>query len=87
MEKNLFQRLSHFLNSNAVITLSQYGFRSAMSTETALLNQKEYILGNIENKNLSRGVFVEYSKAFDRINHTTLLKKLFLMVLETLFWT
>lgn len=62
MEKILFTRLSYFSNSHSAITPSQYGFKSGMSTETALLNQNEYILGNIENKNFPLGVFVTFKE-------------------------
>lgn len=45
------------------------------STESALLLQKEIILGGFERRLYLIGIFVDYSKAFDRINHTALLKK------------
>lgn len=47
-----------------------------MSTELALLTQKEFILNGFENKELTLGIFVDYSKAFNRLNHQTLFTKL-----------
>lgn len=47
-----------------------------MSTELALLTQKEVILQGFEEKKLTLGIFVDFSKAFDRINHRTLFSKL-----------
>lgn len=38
--------------------------------------QKEIILDALENKQLCIGVFVDFSKAFDRLNHQILLEKL-----------
>lgn len=76
LEKIIFVRLSKFFDSHSIINASQYGFRPGLSTETALLNQKEFILGNIEEKKLTLGIFVDFTKAFDRINHDTLLLKL-----------
>lgn len=77
LEKIIFTRLYKFLDSHSVITTAQYGFRSGVSTETALLHQKELILGNIEARKLTLGVFIDFTKAFDRIDHQTLLEKLF----------
>lgn len=48
------------------------------STETALLKLKELLLGNIEAKLVTLGIFIDFTKAFDRINHKMLLTKLYL---------
>lgn len=42
----------------------------------ALLTQKDLILTGLEEKKLTLGIFVGFSKAFDRNNHTTLFMKL-----------
>lgn len=76
LEKLINDRMTSFCGKHNLITASQFGFRKGLSTECALLTQKEIILQAIENKLLTLGVFVDYSKAFDRLNHTTLLKKL-----------
>lgn len=55
---------------------SQYGFRRGRSAELALLQQKELILNYLENKWLVLGILIDLSKAFDCLNHETLLKKL-----------
>lgn len=76
LEKALHRRLSEFLNRHAVISTSQYGFRKHMSTQHALLDQKEFILQNLEEKKVVLGIFVDFTKAFDYINHAILTKKL-----------
>lgn len=58
------------------MTNMQFGFTKGQSTETALLTQKEIILDSFERQLCTLGIFVDYSKAFDSINHTTLLEKL-----------
>lgn len=40
VENIIFTRFYKFLDSHNVITTAQYGFRSGVSTETALLHQK-----------------------------------------------
>lgn len=54
---------------------SQFGFRKGFSAESALLYQKEILSQNIENKLLTLGVFVDFSKAFDSLHHDILLDK------------
>lgn len=75
-EKLIFARLSNFFNKHNIITSSQFGFQPGLSTESALLYQKELILRNIEAKKLTLGIFLDFSKAFDRINHDIMLEKL-----------
>lgn len=76
LEKIIHVRMSNFCEKHHLITLSQHGFRKFHSTETALLTQKELILNCFEQKELALGIYVDFSKAFDRINHYTLLAKL-----------
>lgn len=76
LEKVIHNRLLNFCTKFELITPAQYGFRPKRSTETALLMQKEIILDALESKQLCIGVFVDFSKAFDRLNHQTLLQKL-----------
>lgn len=76
LEKLIFRRLSTFLESKNLITQCQFAFRRGMSTQLALLEQKEFILKNFEDNLLTLGVFIDFSKAFDCINHDLLLQKL-----------
>lgn len=76
LEKIICKRITAFCDKHSIITAQQYGFREGMSTELALLTQKELILNSFENKQFMLGIFVDYSKAFDRLNHRTLFTKL-----------
>lgn len=76
LEKIIHGRLESFASKCNLITSAQYGFRKGRSAELALLNQKEIILKAFEEKEFIAGVYVDFSKAFDRLNHVTLLKKL-----------
>lgn len=75
-EKIIHCRVLNFIETSNVLTPYQFGFRKNMSTELALLHQKEYILTQFENKKIVVGLFVDFSKAFDLVNHEVLLNKL-----------
>lgn len=76
LESILHDRLVSFSEKYNVLTASQYGFRKNRSTELALLDQKEFILDNFEKKNIVLGVYVDFTKAFDYLNHKLLFQKL-----------
>lgn len=76
LEKVIHSRLLKFFDAHDVLCDFQHGFRSGHSTETALLKQKELIIRNIEANLLTLGIFIDFSKAFDCINHALLLRKL-----------
>lgn len=75
-EKLLHLRLSKFIEKYKLLTSQQFGFTKNKSTELALLTQKEVILEQFEQKSIALGVFVDFSKAFDLVDHGILLQKL-----------
>lgn len=60
----------------AIITESQFGFRKDYSTQLSLLNQKEFMLQNIEDRKHILGIFIDFTKAFDSLNRNLLTQKL-----------
>lgn len=76
IEKLIFARMTEFFNKKSVLTDSQYGFRKDRSTEMALLTLKEYVLQSFENNYYTVGIFIDFSKAFDSLNHEILIRKL-----------
>ena len=56
--------------------LSQYGFRSGHSTEFAALELIDIITTELDNNEVPFIIFLDLSKAFDTLDHNTLLYKL-----------
>lgn len=76
LEKLIFSRMSRYLEAKSIITDAQFGFRKGRSTETALLTIKEHILSNMEKNNFTLALFIDFSKAFDCLNHDILAEKI-----------
>ena len=75
-ERHLYEALySHLSNNNFLYGL-QSGFRKRHSTETALIRLLDQILLDLDKNHVTGVVFVDYSKAFDLIDHQLLLQKL-----------
>ena len=71
--KKLFkERLQQFLNTNTILSNSQYDFRAHMSTVHAALELTESISNSIDSKQHCAGVFIDLKKAFDTVNHKLL---------------
>ena len=65
-----------FLNDKKVLYQRQFGFQKNFSTAHAVISPTENIAKAIDNKIFICGVFVNLQKAFDTVDHNTLLHKL-----------
>lgn len=77
IEKILHIRLLSYLNKHNLLHDFQHGFRKHRSTETALIKHKEVIIESFKNKTIIAGIYIDFSKAFDLINHNILLFKMY----------
>ena len=75
-EKCIYNRLLFHLEENDILYTTQFGFRAKHSASHALLDLLMNSLQAIENKEIIVGVFLDFKKAFDSINHQILLDKL-----------
>ena len=69
-------QLTYCLESNTLMTTTQYGYRSGPSIELAPLELVDSIYGHLENNNIPCAIFCDFFKAFDCLSHPILLDKL-----------
>lgn len=73
LEAIVHRQLSSFVFSNALISPFQSGFRPGHSTATALLNVTEDVRECMENTKLTILVLIDFSNAFNNVDHDILL--------------
>lgn len=76
LEKLMYNRLLNFLNKHNVLYEYQFGFRRKHSTNMALIILIDKIMNALQNGDHVIGVFLDFSKAFDTVNHDILMQKL-----------
>lgn len=85
LEKVVANQLMEHLESNNLMSNTQHGFRTKLSTETALLQATDAIYKNIDNNKLTLIILCDLSKAFDSVCHNILISKLNLVNVDS-FW-
>ena len=75
-EKIMYNRLESYIHSKNILINNQYGFRHMHSTYMAMLDMVNKVSESIDNHEVSIGIFIDLSKAFDTLNHSILLRKL-----------
>lgn len=76
LEKVTFWQINDYFQKNNIIPKHQSGFRLAHSTTTALLNLTDYILRAADERKAAVLIALDFSKAFDTIDHELLCAKL-----------
>ena len=75
-EKLVYEQIYNYLTKNNLLDSRQSGFRSLLSTVTALLDLTNQWCFNIDRGLVSGILFVDFKKAFDTVDHQLLLTKL-----------
>ena len=75
-ERILRDHLTHYLEVNNIISPMQHGFRKGRSCLTQLLAHYDDLLSNALDGKETDVIYLDFVKAFDKIDHKLLLKKL-----------
>ena len=75
-ERAFFSRLSSFITHHKILYELQFGFREGHATHLAVIKLLESIINSLETGDFSAVMFLDFSKAFDTVNHQILLQKL-----------
>ena len=75
-EKAIHNRLNTYLEKHQLIVPNQHGFRQNHSTESAIISFTKPIYEALNKHEYAIGVFLDFSKAFDCIDHDILVTKL-----------
>ena len=72
----MHNRLYNFLEKKEIIFSFQFSFRHKYSTTHALIHLVDKIRHKIDKGNYACGIFVDFQKVLDTVDHHILLKKL-----------
>ncbi|KAL5269743.1 hypothetical protein ACHWQZ_G003270 [Mnemiopsis leidyi] len=75
-ERVIRNHLTNYLEGNFLLSNKQHGFRKGRSCLTQLLSHYESILKNLNSGKETDVIYLDFSKAFDKVDHGLLLKKL-----------
>ena len=75
-ERILRKVVVSYLESNQILCHNQHGFRSGRSCLTQMLSHFDDVLSGLTNNLDTDAIYLDYAKAFDKVDHNLLLKKL-----------
>ena len=76
IERHVFNSYFLYLTEHEILSDYQHGFRPGHSCETSLNMIYEYLVNNIDNGEINGVLMLDFSKAFDLVDHTILLQKI-----------
>ena len=72
----MYNRLMDFITRNKLLYKYHFGFQKGKSTYMALMLLIDKITEALDNGDCVVGIYLDFSKAFDTVNHDILLQKL-----------
>ena len=83
LEKIIHSQLYRYLDVNNILSSNQYGFRKGLITSIAIFDVLKNLYENWNDKNFPGCIFIDFSRAFDTIDHHILAEKLDLYGLDS----
>ena len=75
-ERILRNKMVQYLENNGILSKNQHGFRSGRSTLSQLLSHINDIITGLCNEEDTDSIYLDYEKAFDKVDHNLLIAKL-----------
>lgn len=75
-EKLVYNQLINYTEKFNILYEYQFGFRKGHSTAQAIAEITDNLKSAIDKNLYTCGIFLDFSKAFDTVNHNILLKKM-----------
>jgi retron-type reverse transcriptase len=75
-ERAFYSGLSTFVTHQKILYDLQFGFREGHSTHMAVIKLLDNIILSLDKGEFAAGIFLDFSKACDTVNHQILLDKL-----------
>ena len=72
----MLSHIAEYIAKNNIVINDQHGFRSKLSWFTQLINTTTDWANTLINKSQTDNIFLDFSKAFDKISHGFILSKL-----------
>ena len=76
LEKLIYNRILKFIIKYNILYPHQFGFREGHSTGMALITMVDKIVTALDDGKIAIGLFLDFSKAFDTVDHSILFSKL-----------
>ena len=76
LERIMYNRLISFIDKHQILYKYQFGFRRNHNANQALIILMDKLMSAIDDGKRALGVFLDFKKAFDTVDHIILLKKL-----------
>ena len=76
LERLMYQRTLDFVMNHDILFDYQFGFREGYSTNLAMSYLIDSLVTSLNKQNCVLGLFLDFSKAFDTVNHEILFRKL-----------
>ena len=76
LEKCVYRRIEEYMEKNNFLCKNQHGFRKGKGTDTAVMELARKLFTEINANNTSSVLFLDYSRAFNTVDHSILLRKL-----------
>ena len=84
MERLMYDRLISYMLKHSILFEYQFGFQKGKSTHMALITLVDRITEALDNGDYVVGVFLDFSKAFDTVDHAILLDKMSIYGVRTI---